>query len=80
VLLSLLFLKSALAFARGSSVGAARRVLRTSLVYLPALLLLLLVDGAAERVSGALSAAGAAHSRQHEATAEKVPDTFSAAD
>jgi heme o synthase len=45
VILGLFFLKSAVGFARGSSVGAARRVLRTSLVYLPALLFLLLVDG-----------------------------------
>jgi heme o synthase len=43
--LGLFFLRSALGFARDSSVPAARGVLRTSLVYLPALLLLLLVDG-----------------------------------
>jgi len=45
VLLGLFFLRSAFGFAQSSSVRAARVVLRTSLVYLPALLFLLLVDG-----------------------------------
>ena len=45
VLLGLFFLRSALGFVHNSSNGEARRVLRASLVYLPALLLLLLVDG-----------------------------------
>jgi protoheme IX farnesyltransferase len=39
------FFASTLAFLRASSVARARRVLRASLVYLPALLALLLVDG-----------------------------------
>jgi protoheme IX farnesyltransferase len=41
VLLGLFFLTSAVGFAQVSSVGRARRVLRASLVYLPALFLLL---------------------------------------
>ncbi|MBY0524942.1 MAG: heme o synthase [Gemmataceae bacterium] len=45
VLLGLFFLRSSFGFARNSSTGQARRVLRASLVYLPALLLLLLLDG-----------------------------------
>jgi protoheme IX farnesyltransferase len=44
VILGLVFLGSALAFARQTSVAQARRVLRVSLIYLPALLALLLAD------------------------------------
>lgn len=44
VALGLFFLRSAFGFLETSSVGAARRVLRASLIYLPALLFLLLVD------------------------------------
>lgn len=50
IALGLGFLSRALDFSRASSVGQARRVLRASLVYLPALLLLLLVDGAIAKV------------------------------
>lgn len=46
VLLGALFLRSALGFSRASSTTQARRVLRASLIYLPALLLLLLLEGA----------------------------------
>jgi len=46
VVLGLAFLAAAAGFARTHSVGRARRVLRASLVYLPVLLALLLVDGA----------------------------------
>jgi protoheme IX farnesyltransferase len=45
LLLGLFFLRSAFCFMQDSSIRAARGVLRTSLVYLPALLFLLLVDG-----------------------------------
>jgi protoheme IX farnesyltransferase len=45
LLLGVGFLVSALGFARASGVDEARRVLRASLIYLPALLALLLVDG-----------------------------------
>jgi protoheme IX farnesyltransferase len=45
VLLGIFFLVSALAFWRHNSVAQARRVLRASLIYLPALLALLLFNG-----------------------------------
>ena len=45
VLLGVGFLSCTVGFTRGPSVGQARRVLRASLIYLPALLALLLVDG-----------------------------------
>jgi len=45
VLLGLMFLRAALGFVNVVSVGEARRVLRMSLVYLPAVLFLLLLDG-----------------------------------
>jgi protoheme IX farnesyltransferase len=54
VLLGLGFLNYALCFQRLKSVHEARRVLRASLIYLPALLALLLVDGAATPVAFAL--------------------------
>ncbi len=44
VLLGLGFLRSCLAFGQSASVSQARRVLRASLVYLPVLLLMLLID------------------------------------
>jgi protoheme IX farnesyltransferase len=47
VLLGLGFLLRCIAFTRESSVAQARRVLRASLVYLPLLFLLLLLDGRA---------------------------------
>lgn len=46
VVLGFGFLKSCWAFARSSTVSQARRVLRASLIYLPLLLLLLLLDDA----------------------------------
>jgi protoheme IX farnesyltransferase len=46
LLLGLLFLGTAVLFYRERSLPSARRVLRVSLVYLPGLLLLLLLDGA----------------------------------
>lgn len=45
VLLGLAFFRSCWAFSRNSSNGQARRVLRASLLYLPLLLLVLLLDG-----------------------------------
>jgi len=54
VLLGLGFLNYALGFHRTNSVREARRMLRASLIYLPALLALLLVDGAATPVAFAL--------------------------
>jgi protoheme IX farnesyltransferase len=45
VFLGLGFLSCTVAFRRAPSMGQARRVLRASLIYLPALLLLLLLDG-----------------------------------
>jgi protoheme IX farnesyltransferase len=45
VLLGAAFLASAAAFSRAPSQGRARRVLRASLLYLPGLLLLLILDG-----------------------------------
>jgi protoheme IX farnesyltransferase len=45
LVLGLGFLNCAVGFARGSSVPRARRVMRASLIYLPALLALLLLDG-----------------------------------
>jgi protoheme IX farnesyltransferase len=45
VLLGLGFLSCTISFTRGPSVGRATRVLRASLIYLPALLALLLLDG-----------------------------------
>ncbi len=50
LVLGLVFLASALAFYRGPSLKQARRVLRTSLLYLPALLLVLILDGALSRI------------------------------
>jgi protoheme IX farnesyltransferase len=50
VLLGLGFLAAAVAFRRAVSHAAARRVLRASLFYLPGLLVLLLIDGAASRL------------------------------
>jgi protoheme IX farnesyltransferase len=52
--LGLYFLTSTLAFARAVSVAEARRVLRASLLYLPALLALLLLDGISSSVALAL--------------------------
>ncbi len=46
VLLGLTFLATAVGFQRGRSLGQARRVLRASLLYLPGLLVLLLLDRA----------------------------------
>ena len=46
VVLGLAFLRSACAFLQVRSVAAARSVLRLSLVYLPGLLIVLLLDGA----------------------------------
>jgi protoheme IX farnesyltransferase len=54
VLLGLGFLNYAIGFNRTNSVPQARRVLRASLIYLPALLALLLLDGAATPVAFAL--------------------------
>jgi protoheme IX farnesyltransferase len=54
VILGLAFLNCALGFQRAKSAHEARRVLRASLIYLPALLALLLVDGAAAPVAFAL--------------------------
>jgi len=51
VLLGLTFLASAAGFLHTSSPTRARRVLRASLVYLPALFALLLLDGAASPVA-----------------------------
>jgi len=50
VLLSLYFLAGAVSFRRGRSLRQARRMVRISLFYLPALLLLLLLDGAVIRL------------------------------
>ncbi len=52
--LGLGFLASAVGFVRAGSTAQARRVLRASLVYLPALLALLLLDGLAQSVALAL--------------------------
>jgi protoheme IX farnesyltransferase len=54
VVLGLGFLNSTIGFQRTNSVREARRVLRASLIYLPALLALLLADGAATPVAFAL--------------------------
>jgi heme o synthase len=54
VLLGLGFLNYTLDFCRTNSDREARRVLRASLIYLPALLVLLLVDGAGTPVAFAL--------------------------
>jgi protoheme IX farnesyltransferase len=54
VLLGLGFLNYTIGFSQAHSVQQARRVLRASLIYLPALLALLLVDGAAAPVAFAL--------------------------
>jgi protoheme IX farnesyltransferase len=54
VLLGLGFLACALGFTRAHSPGRARRVLRASLIYLPALLALLLADGKAPSFAFAL--------------------------
>jgi heme o synthase len=54
VLLGGLFLASTVAFARETSTLHARRVLRASLIYLPLLLALLLLEGLAETVALAL--------------------------
>jgi heme o synthase len=51
VVLGLWFLWSAVGFAGAHTVPRARRVLRASLVYLPALLALLLADGTSTRVA-----------------------------
>jgi protoheme IX farnesyltransferase len=51
VVLGLVFLGSAIAFVRCRSVSRARGVLRASLVYLPALLALLLIDGGLAQVA-----------------------------
>jgi protoheme IX farnesyltransferase len=48
------FLGSAIGFTRATSVSQARRVLRASLIYLPALLALLLADGMSTQVALAL--------------------------
>jgi protoheme IX farnesyltransferase len=53
-LLGLGFLACTVGFARSSSVGQARRVLRASLIYLPALLALLLLDGLSKPVAPAV--------------------------
>jgi protoheme IX farnesyltransferase len=53
VLLGLSFLASAVWFVRDRSLRSARRVLRASLLYLPGLLLLLLLDGALTWLSAA---------------------------
>jgi heme o synthase len=55
VLLGSLFLASTVAFARECSTTQARRVLRASLIYLPLLLALLLLEGLAETVALALT-------------------------
>jgi protoheme IX farnesyltransferase len=49
LLLGVGFLASAVGFTRAASVPQARRVLRASLVYLPALLAVLVLDGLALR-------------------------------
>jgi protoheme IX farnesyltransferase len=54
LLLGVYFLTCSLAFARAVSVVQARRVLRASLLYLPALLALLLLDGISSSVALAL--------------------------
>jgi protoheme IX farnesyltransferase len=54
VLLGLGFLLRTIGFARVSSLMQARRVLRASLIYLPALFALLLVDGMAQPVASVL--------------------------
>jgi protoheme IX farnesyltransferase len=50
LLLGLLFFACTLAFLRGATVAHARRVLRGSLLYLPGVLLLLLLDAVARRL------------------------------
>ncbi len=50
VALGLAFLASTVPFARTASLASARRVLRGSLLYLPAVLTLLLIDGLAQRL------------------------------
>jgi heme O synthase-like polyprenyltransferase len=59
VVLGLLFLTSAIGFLRHSSTARARRVLRVSLLYLPALLALLLLDGQLSTLRAPLSVAAA---------------------
>jgi protoheme IX farnesyltransferase len=54
MLLGLYFLNCALSFLRDSSVPQARRVLRASLIYLPALLALLLMSGLTDAAALAL--------------------------
>jgi protoheme IX farnesyltransferase len=54
VLLGLFFLSGALAFRRRNSVAQARRVLRASLIYLPALLALLLLHGITDSIALAI--------------------------
>ena len=54
VVLGVGFLIRALRFTQGRSVGQARRVLRASLVYLPALLALLLLESLYRPVALAL--------------------------
>ena len=54
LLLGLMFLGSAVGFIRSRSVPQARRVLRASLIYLPALLALLLADGGVTQAARAL--------------------------
>src|SRR5262249_6105382 len=54
VFLGLGFLGSTIGFVRAGSTAQARRVLRASLIYLPALLALLLLDGLAQSVAFAL--------------------------
>jgi protoheme IX farnesyltransferase len=50
VLLGLMFLRASLGFVGSATTGQARRVLRASLLYLPALLALLLADGLVARL------------------------------
>jgi protoheme IX farnesyltransferase len=45
IVLGIMFLASTIGFGRSHSIAQARRVLRASLIYLPALLAMLLVDG-----------------------------------
>ncbi len=52
LLIGFIILSGALSFARDRSVGNARRLLRSSILYLPLLLLLILVDAGLKRFNG----------------------------
>ena len=52
LLIGFMILSAALSFARDRSVGNARRLLKSSILYLPLLLLLILVDAGFKRFGG----------------------------